>query len=38
MASRKSTKNTNDPLLYQVKITLKDIRPPIWRRIEVYSL
>jgi Plasmid pRiA4b ORF-3-like protein len=37
MAPRKSTKNTNDPLLYQVKITLKDVRPPIWRRIEVYS-
>jgi len=23
--------------VYQIKITLKDIRPPIWRRVEVVS-
>ena len=32
MASRKKA-----PLIYQLKITLKDIRPPIWRRVQVRS-
>jgi len=26
-----------EPKIYQLKVTLKDIRPPIWRRIQVYS-
>ena len=32
MASRKKT-----PAIYQLKITLKGIRPPIWRRVQVAS-
>lgn len=32
MASRKKA-----PSIYQLKITLKDIRPPIWRRVQVHS-
>ena len=32
MASKKKA-----PLIYQIKITLKDIRPPIWRRVQVRS-
>ncbi len=32
MASRKKS-----PSIYQLKITLKDIRPPIWRRVQVRS-
>ena len=32
MASRKKA-----PSIYQLKITLKDIRPPIWRRVQVDS-
>lgn len=34
MASRKSASHQT---VYQLKITLKDIRPPIWRRIQVLS-
>jgi hypothetical protein len=34
MSSTKST--TNDPI-YQIKVTLKDSKPPIWRRIQVRS-
>ncbi|NDJ26280.1 recombinase family protein [Nostoc sp. B(2019)] len=34
MASRKSASNQT---IYQLKITLKNIRPPIWRRIQVLS-
>nr|WP_255515597.1 plasmid pRiA4b ORF-3 family protein [aff. Roholtiella sp. LEGE 12411] len=34
MASKKSTSNQT---VYQLKITLKNIRPPIWRRIQVLS-
>lgn len=34
MPARKSTKT---PVIYQLKITLQDIRPPIWRRILVPS-
>jgi hypothetical protein len=37
MAPRKSPQKSKDDLLYQVKITLKDVRPPIWRRVEVTS-
>lgn len=32
MAPRKQTTNQ---LIYQLKITLKDLRPPIWRRVQV---
>jgi DNA invertase Pin-like site-specific DNA recombinase len=32
MAPRKKTQS-----IYQLKITLKDIRPPIWRRVQVHS-
>ncbi len=34
MASRKTAKA---PSIYQIKITLKDVRPPIWRRVQVRS-
>ncbi|MDF5736634.1 MULTISPECIES: IS1096 element passenger TnpR family protein [unclassified Nostoc] len=34
MASKKSASNQT---IYQLKITLKNIRPPIWRRIQVLS-
>ena len=34
MASRKTAKSSS---IYQIKITLKDIRPPIWRRVQVRS-
>ncbi len=34
MASKKSASNQT---VYQLKITLKNIRPPIWRRIQVLS-
>ncbi len=34
MAPRKSTANQK---IYQLKITLKNIRPPIWRRVQVES-
>jgi hypothetical protein len=34
MAPRKQSKELN---IYQLKITLKDIRPPIWRRVQVCS-
>jgi len=34
MASRKSASNQT---VYQLKITLKNIRPPIWRRVQVLS-
>ncbi|BAY16486.1 phage integrase / plasmid pRiA4b ORF-3-like protein (plasmid) [Anabaenopsis circularis NIES-21] len=34
MASKKSA---SDQTVYQLKITLKNIRPPIWRRIQVLS-
>jgi hypothetical protein len=34
MLTRQSTKT---PVIYQLKITLKDVRPPIWRRVEVHS-
>jgi hypothetical protein len=37
MAPRKSPQKSKDDLLYQIKITLKDVRPPIWRRVEVTS-
>lgn len=32
-----STKSSPDPLIYQVKVTLQDIRPPIWRRLLLRS-
>jgi hypothetical protein len=35
MASKKKSKAQRN--VYQIKITLGDIRPPIWRRIEVLS-
>ncbi|SRR5579883_3068357 len=34
MTARKQSKSST---IYQLKITLKDIRPPIWRRIQVRS-
>ncbi len=34
MTARKQSKA---PVIYQLKITLKDIRPPIWRRVQVRS-
>jgi DNA invertase Pin-like site-specific DNA recombinase len=34
MATKKSASNQ---IVYQLKITLKNIRPPIWRRIQVLS-
>jgi putative DNA-invertase from lambdoid prophage Rac len=34
MTTRKQSK---EPVIYQLKITLKDIRPPIWRRVQVRS-
>ena len=30
-------KPTTERSVYQLKITLQDFRPPIWRRIQVYS-
>lgn len=30
-------KQSTPPSIYQLKITLKDIRPPIWRRVQVSS-
>ena len=35
MASKKKTKDLRK--VYQIKVSLRDIRPPIWRRIEVLS-
>ena len=35
MASKKKPKKLRD--VYQIKISLNDIRPPIWRRLEVFS-
>ncbi|KPQ31260.1 MAG: Plasmid pRiA4b ORF-3-like protein [Phormidesmis priestleyi Ana] len=34
MVSRKSSKASS---IYQMKITMRDIRPPIWRRVQVRS-
>jgi hypothetical protein len=34
MAPRKTAKALS---IYQIKITLKDVRPPIWRRVQVRS-
>ena len=34
MAARKSSKASS---IYQMKVTLRDIRPPIWRRVQVRS-
>ncbi|MBW2406955.1 MAG: plasmid pRiA4b ORF-3 family protein [Deltaproteobacteria bacterium] len=35
MASKKKPKKLKD--VYQIKISLEGIRPPIWRRLEVFS-
>jgi hypothetical protein len=35
MASKKKPKKPKD--VYQIKISLESIRPPIWRRLEVFS-
>ena len=35
MASKKKPKKLRD--VYQIKISLEGIRPPIWRRLEVFS-
>jgi hypothetical protein len=35
MASKKKPKKLRD--VYQIKISLRGIRPPIWRRLEVFS-
>jgi hypothetical protein len=35
MASKKKPKKMRD--VYQIKISLRGIRPPIWRRLEVFS-
>lgn len=37
-ATMASKKSANNQTVYQLKITLKNIRPPIWRRIQVLSL
>lgn len=38
MAPRKqSTSQSTPQSIYQLKITLKDVRPPIWRRVQVAS-
>jgi hypothetical protein len=34
MASQRKTVDTS---IYQLKITLKEIKPPIWRRVQVLS-
>jgi hypothetical protein len=35
--ARTRRRRGHSPSLYQLKITLRDIRPPIWRRLEVRS-
>jgi hypothetical protein len=32
---RVAGKGPAEPVVYQFKVTLKDIRPPIWRRFQV---
>lgn len=36
-STMKTRKSASNQTIYQLKITLKDIRPPIWRRIQVLS-
>ena len=35
LGSQTRSKSAEETLIYQLKITLKDIRPPIWRRVLV---
>lgn len=35
MPAKKKKKRSDSKKVYQIKVTLKNIRPPIWRRLEV---